>query len=162
VPDEPRRHRVLAAAHHHLGVAVDPRGQGQGGVERLGRQRAQQLAFDGPVVPDAGRPVADAPPIVGVVGALQLDVLKERLRTEYSLPIEFETARFQVCRWVSADDKAKLDTFIAGHRGDMAEDLDGAPVFLAPSDFMLNYEMERAPKIVFSDVKDYQRHTAAA
>jgi peptide chain release factor 3 len=44
----------------------------------------------------------------------------------------------------------------------MAEDLDGAPVFLAPSAFMLNYEIERAPKVTFSDVKDYQRHTAAA
>ena len=44
----------------------------------------------------------------------------------------------------------------------MAEDLDGAPVFMAPSVFMLNYEIERAPKIVFSDIKDHQRHTAAA
>jgi hypothetical protein len=33
---------------------------------------------------------------------------------------------------------------------------------MAPSAFMLNYEMERAPKVTFSDVKDYQRHTAAA
>jgi peptide chain release factor 3 len=44
----------------------------------------------------------------------------------------------------------------------MAEDLDGAPVFMAPSQFLLNYEIERAPKVSFSAVKDYQRHTAAA
>ena len=29
--------------------------------------------------------------IVGVVGALQLDVLKERLQGEYGLPIDYET-----------------------------------------------------------------------
>ena len=41
----------------------------------------------------------------------------------------------------------------------MAHDLDGAPVFMAPSEFMLNYAKERAPGIAFSDVKDYQRQT---
>ena len=38
----------------------------------------------------------------------------------------------------------------------MARDLDDAPVFLAESAFMLTYEMEKWPDIVFSDVKDYQ------
>ena len=41
-------------------------------------------------------------------------------------------------------------------------DLDGAPVFMASSDFTLTYEIERAPKITFSDIKDYQRHDAVA
>jgi peptide chain release factor 3 len=44
----------------------------------------------------------------------------------------------------------------------MAADLDGAPVFMASSEFTLNYEIERAPKIAFSDIKDYQRHDAVA
>ena len=38
----------------------------------------------------------------------------------------------------------------------MAHDLDGAPVFMAPSEFMLNYARDRAPEIVFTDVKAYQ------
>jgi peptide chain release factor 3 len=103
-----------------------------------------------------------SPQIVGVVGALQLDVLKARLASEYDLEIEFEQPRFTVGRWIAAENPADRDAFIASHRGDMAEDLDGAPVFLAPSQFLLNYEIERAPKIVFSDVKDYQRHSADA
>jgi peptide chain release factor 3 len=73
------------------------------------------------------------------------------------LPIDFEAARFQVCRWVTSEDPAVLDQFAAEHRADMAEDLDGAPVFMAPSGFMLNYVRERAPQIAFTDVKDYQR-----
>uniref|UniRef100_UPI003F244B65 hypothetical protein n=1 Tax=Rhizobium sp. F40D2 TaxID=3453141 RepID=UPI003F244B65 len=35
-----------------------------------------------------------SPAIVGVVGALQLDVLKERLMAEYGLPVSFEMSRF--------------------------------------------------------------------
>src|SRR5262249_6173382 len=86
------------------------------------------------------------------------DVLKERLSSEYNLPIEFDTPRFQVCRWVSANAEADLYAFTARHHADMAEDLDGALVFMAPSIFELRYEMQRASAIVFSDVKDHQRH----
>ena len=43
----------------------------------------------------------------------------------------------------------------------MAEDLDGSPVFMAPSAYMLKFEMDRAPEVKFSDVKDYQREAMA-
>jgi peptide chain release factor 3 len=119
------------------------------------REALGQMAEEGVV--QVFLPIDGSPPIVGVVGALQLDVLKDRLASEYNLPIEFETSRFETCRWVSAASRADLDAFIAAHRGDMAEDLDGSPVFMAPSAFMLRYEMERAPKIEFTDIKDYQR-----
>ena len=119
------------------------------------REALRQMAEEGVV--QVFLPVDGSPPIVGVVGALQLDVLKDRLGAEYNLPIDFDMARFEVCRWVSAPAKADLDAFAASHRGAMAEDFDGALVFMAPSGFMLTYEMERAPGIVFSDVKDYQR-----
>lgn len=35
-----------------------------------------------------------------------------------------------------------------------AEDLDGDPVYLARSEFYLGYTRERAPGVVFTDVKD--------
>ena len=38
----------------------------------------------------------------------------------------------------------------------MADDLDGAPVFLAQSALDLRYEQERWPEIKFADIKDYQ------
>jgi peptide chain release factor 3 len=119
------------------------------------REALRQMAEEGVV--QVFTPYDGSPPIVGVVGALQLDVLKERLAAEYNLTIDFEAARFQVCRWVEAADAGKLDRFAGEHRADMAHDLDGAPVFMAPSDFMLNYARDRAPDIVFTDVKAYQR-----
>jgi peptide chain release factor 3 len=120
----------------------------------------QQLAEEGVVqlfVPSDGSGA-----IVGVVGALQLDVLAERLQSEYGLPIGFEQSRFTICRWITSDDKTELQKFIDSHGSSIAHDLDGAPVFLAQSAFTLNYEIERWPAIKISDVKDYQVRDKAA
>ena len=86
--------------------------------------------------------------IVGVVGALQLDVLDRRLNAEYGLPVTFEQSRFEVCRWVNSDEKGELDKFVDAYPSSIARDLDGAPVFMASSAFNLRYEQERWPKIV--------------
>ena len=99
--------------------------------------------------------------IVGVVGALQLDVLQARLKAEYGLDITYDVSRFSVCRWITSEDGKKLDTFMERHLSAIARDLDGAPVFLAPNAFSLNYDAERYPEITFSDVKDYQRKAVA-
>lgn len=123
------------------------------------KEALEQMAEEGVVqlfLPEDGSPA-----MVGVVGALQLDVLKERLAVEYTLPVDFEMARFTICRWISADDPAELQRFMDSHRGDMARDLDGDPVFLAPHEFGLNYEAERWKQIRFAAVKDYQVRDAA-
>jgi peptide chain release factor 3 len=99
--------------------------------------------------------------IAGVVGALQLDVLAERLGAEYGLSVSFETSRFEFARWIAAKSPAELDRFIHAHPASMARDLDGAPVFMAASAFDLKYEQERWPEIVFSDIKDYQKSMAS-
>jgi peptide chain release factor 3 len=122
------------------------------------REALQQMAEEGVVqifIPNDG-----AAAMVGVVGALQLDVLVERLNAEYGLPVSFEQSRFEVCRWVSCDDPVELDKFTRAFPSSMAVDLDGAPVFMAQSAFTLRYEQERWPKIDFSDIKDYQRKAA--
>jgi peptide chain release factor 3 len=123
------------------------------------KEALQQMAEEGVV--QLFSPEDGSPAIVGVVGALQLDVLKERLNMEYGLPVDFEMARFSVCRWITADAKDELERFIEGHRGDIARDLDGDPVFLAPHEFGLNYEAERWKQIRFDAVKDYQVREAA-
>jgi peptide chain release factor 3 len=123
------------------------------------REALQQMAEEGVVqlfLPEDGSPA-----IVGVVGALQIDVLRERLKLEYQLPVSFEMSRFSVCRWISAGDKTEVERFVAAHRGDIARDLDGDAVFLADSTFSLNYEAERWKAIRFSDIKDYQVAKAA-
>ena len=124
------------------------------------KEALQQMAEEGVV--QLFQPEDGSPAIVGVVGALQLDVLKERLAFEYTLPVDFEMARFSVCRWISADSRLEVERFIEAHRGDIARDLDGDPVFLAPHEFGLNYEAERWKAIRFTAVKDYQVRDQAA
>ena len=119
------------------------------------REALQQMAEEGVVqvfIPNDGSGA-----IVGVVGALQLDVLAERLQAEYGLPVTFEQSRFEVCRWISADEEAELEKFIRAFPSSIALDLDAAPVFLAQSAWALRYEQEKWPQLNFSDVKDYQK-----
>jgi peptide chain release factor 3 len=123
------------------------------------KEALQQMAEEGVV--QLFSPEDGSPAIVGVVGALQLDVLKERLQGEYGLPVSFEMSRFSVCRWVSADQSVDLDKFITARRGDIARDLDGDPVFLAQDGFSLRYEAERYPAINMVAIKEYHAIKAA-
>jgi len=118
------------------------------------KEALHQLAEEGVVqlfTPDDGAPL-----IIGVIGALQIDVLAERLKQEYNMEALFEQPRFNLCRWIEADNRADLDEFIAAHRSDMAQDMDGAPVFMAENGFSLNYEAQRWPKIRFAAMRAYQ------
>src|SRR5579871_6086089 len=116
------------------------------------KQALQEMAEEGVV--QVFRPVDGSPALIGVVGPLQLDVLRDRLATEYGLPVEFDPSEFQLARWISAADKKALDAFADANRAGIANDLDGDLVYLARSQFYLDYTRERAPGIVFTDVKD--------
>ncbi|KYH00023.1 peptide chain release factor 3 [Bradyrhizobium sp. DOA1] len=119
------------------------------------KEALQQMSEEGVV--QVFRPRDGAPALVGVVGALQLDVLKARLEAEYSLPVEFEISEFQLARWVSSEDRKKLDTFIAANTSSIADDVDGDPVYLARNEFYLGYTRERAEGIEFTNVKDVKK-----
>jgi len=119
------------------------------------KEALQQMSEEGVV--QVFRPRDGAPALVGVVGPLQLDVLKARLDAEYSLPVEFEVSEFQLARWISSDDRKKLDAFIAANGSGIADDVDGDPVFMARNEFYLGYTKERAEGIAFSTVKDVKK-----
>jgi len=119
------------------------------------KEALQQMSEEGVV--QVFRPRDGAPALVGVVGPLQLDVLKARLDAEYSLPVEFEVSEFQLARWISCDDRKKLDAFVAANGSGVADDVDGDPVFLAKNEFYLGYTKERAEGIVFSSIKDVKK-----
>jgi peptide chain release factor 3 len=119
------------------------------------KEALQQMSEEGVV--QVFRPRDGAPALVGVVGALQLDVLKARLEAEYALPVEFEVSEFQLARWISCDDRKKLDTFIAANTSSIADDVDGDPVYLARNEFYLGYTRERAEGIEFASVKDVKK-----
>jgi peptide chain release factor 3 len=124
------------------------------------KQALQQMAEEGVV--QVFRPLDGSPALVGVVGALQLDVLKVRLKDEYGLPVDFEPAEFQLARWIAAAERKKLDDFVATYGSSIAEDLDGDMVYLAKNQFYLDYTRERAPGIAFTDIKDVKVTAVAA
>jgi peptide chain release factor 3 len=119
------------------------------------KEALQQMSEEGVV--QVFRPRDGAPALVGVVGPLQLDVLKARLDAEYQLPVSFEVSEFSLARWISSDNPKKLDAFMTANNSGVADDVDGDPVFLAKNDFYLKYTKERAEDIVFADIKDVKK-----
>ncbi|MBI3704666.1 MAG: peptide chain release factor 3 [Rhizobiales bacterium] len=124
------------------------------------KEALQQMAEEGVV--QVFRPLDGAPALVGVVGPLQLDVLKDRLSGEYGLDIDFETPEFQLARWIACAEARKLDDFVSANYSSVAEDLDGDRVFMARNQFILDYTRERSPGIVFTDIKDVKNKGVAA
>jgi peptide chain release factor 3 len=115
------------------------------------REALSEMAEEGVVQLFA--PVDGSPQIVGVIGALQLDVLADRLTHEYGLPIAFDPAPCGTVRWIAADAPDLLAKFTERNRRKIATDNDGDPVFLAESDFDLRWTADKNPDIRFTDIK---------
>jgi peptide chain release factor 3 len=98
--------------------------------------------------------------IVGVVGALQLDVLAARIKTEYDLGVRFETSQFDTARWL-AGDLAEVKRFEDANRAALAEDHDGVKVFLARSGWDLDRMMKDWPTITFTATREQTVEKAA-
>ena len=124
------------------------------------KQALEELSEEG--VAQVFRPTDGSALLVGVVGPLQLDVLKARLAAEYGLNIDWSTPEFQFARWISAPDRRITDRFAASYASAIAEDFDGDLVFLARTAFDLEYTGEHNKDIVFSDVKDIHRRKQVA
>jgi peptide chain release factor 3 len=92
--------------------------------------------------------------IVGVVGALQLDVLETRMVAEYNLKVGFEASPWDIARWVSADDPADMKRVSEALRPSMAEDGDGAPVLLIRNAWELGRFQQDWPKVKFASVRE--------
>lgn len=122
------------------------------------KQALQELAEEGVV--QVFRPHDGSPAMIGVVGPLQLDVLKVRLAEEYGLPVDFDVSEFELARWISSEDETALNAFMTANRSGIADDLDGDPVFLARNQFYLDYTRERAAGIAFVDIKDVKKVAA--
>ena len=116
------------------------------------RKALESLAEEG--VTQLFRPNMGADIIVGAVGALQIEVMAERIKTEYGLEVIFEIPPYQTARWLVCADPQKIEDFTAKNRNTMAEDLDGAPVYLAKSPWDIGYAQEKNPDIEFQKVKE--------
>ena len=112
-------------------------------LEGLGEEGVTQLF----------RPLIGSDFVVGAVGQLQLEVMADRLSGEYALDVVFEPAPYAEARWLGGS-RAAVEDFISKHRGAMAEDIDGQPVFLAKSAWETSYVAERYPEVEFHRTKE--------
>ncbi|MCC6597314.1 MAG: peptide chain release factor 3 [Alphaproteobacteria bacterium] len=111
----------------------------------------EQLAEEGAA--RVFKPIQGSDWIVGVVGALQFDVLADRIRTEYTIPVKFEATSLYTARWLFAKDTLVLKKFMDSIQSSIALDHDGDPVFLARNDWHLNDSISKNPDIEFRAMK---------
>lgn len=116
------------------------------------RKAVEDLAEEG--VSQVFKPVDGSQWIVGVVGPLQFEVLTTRIESEYNIKAGFEDSPFVTARWVVADDPLDLQRFMDANKHNMAEDRDGAPVFMARNTWQLNRAQEDAPKVRFNATRE--------
>ena len=91
---------------------------------------------------------------VGVVGALQFDVLADRIQNEYTLPVVFESTAIMTARWIEGD-AATLERFSRANESALADDHQGTPVFLARNTWHLETTEKEWPDLVFKKTRDY-------
>lgn len=91
--------------------------------------------------------------IVGVVGALQFEVLASRIELEYGIPVRFEASQFTSARWVTGPTD-KVEAFANANKQHMAQDHDGDLVFLT----RLQWDIDRVgrdhPDLTLSATKE--------
>jgi peptide chain release factor 3 len=99
------------------------------------------------------KPMIGSGYIVGVVGALQFEVLASRIEQEYGLPVRFEPSQFTSARWVSGP-KPEVEAFVNVNKGHIAQDHDGDMVYLT----RLKWDIDRVerdyPKVKLTATKD--------
>ena len=90
-------------------------------------------------------------PILAAGGALQFDVVRFRLESEYTVETAIEPLGFSAVRWVSGE-TGEIAT-VANSRGRLrAEDRDGNPVILFTTAWDLRYAEENSPGLRFSAI----------
>ncbi|TRW98397.1 peptide chain release factor 3 [Paracoccus sp. M683] len=91
--------------------------------------------------------------IVGVVGALQFEVLASRIEIEYGIPVRFESSQFTSARWVSGP-QDKLDAFANLNKQHMATDHDGDPVYLTRLQWDIDRVIRDYPDLKLTATKE--------
>jgi peptide chain release factor 3 len=115
------------------------------------KRALEQLAEEG--VTRVFKPLVGGDWIVGVVGALQLDVLAARIKSEYDLGVRFEQGAFETARWLSGP-ADEIKRFEDAHRSLMAEDHDGVKVFMARNAWDLDRMMKDWPGLKFNATRE--------
>ncbi|MCU0356230.1 MAG: peptide chain release factor 3 [Cyclobacteriaceae bacterium] len=93
--------------------------------------------------------------VVGVVGALQFEVIQFRLKNEYGASVQFVPQNIYKACWISSKDPKKLNEFIASKQRHIARDKDGKLVFMAESKGWLQMVQENFPDIGFHFTSEF-------
>ncbi|MGB1075025.1 MAG: peptide chain release factor 3 [Flavobacteriales bacterium] len=94
--------------------------------------------------------------IVGTVGELQFEVIQYRLEHEYGAKCEFQPKSYHKACWIVSDNEAKLEEFKRIKGQDMVKDKDENDVFLAPSKFLLDMEIQNFPELTFHFTSEFK------
>ncbi|MBE2247354.1 MAG: peptide chain release factor 3 [Candidatus Competibacteraceae bacterium] len=99
--------------------------------------------------------------IVGTVGELQFEVIQYRLEHEYKASCMFSPMPYHKACWITSAHKAKLDEFISRKHANIGWDKEDNPVFLAPSEWLLNLARQDYPDIVFHATSEFKQQQLA-
>ena len=93
--------------------------------------------------------------VVGVVGALQFEVIQHRLQHEYGATCRFVSQNIYKACWIDSEDKKKLKEFIDSKFRHIAKDKDGKLVFMAESKSWLQMVQDNFPDINFYFISEF-------
>jgi peptide chain release factor 3 len=93
--------------------------------------------------------------LLGAVGQLQFEVVADRLAREYKVDAIYEPAGIATARWITYPDEAVRKEFERMQGAQLASDVDGNPVYLAPNRYNLQVTMERWPKVRFHATREH-------
>lgn len=94
--------------------------------------------------------------VIGVVGALQFEVIQFRLKNEYSATVQFAPLNIYKACWISSKDPKKLDEFIESKQRHIARDKDDKLVFMAESKAWLQMVQDNFPDIEFHFTSEFR------
>ncbi|KAA0914765.1 peptide chain release factor 3 [Aquicoccus porphyridii] len=91
--------------------------------------------------------------VVGVVGALQFEVLASRIEMEYGIPVRFEPSQFTSARWVDGDRQA-VEKFTDSNKQHIAHDHDGDIVYLTRLQWDIDRIERDHPEVTLKATKE--------
>jgi len=99
------------------------------------------------------RPMIGSGFIVGVVGALQFDVLASRIKLEYGLPVSFDSLQFTSARWVNGP-RTTVERFVEANKQHISHDHDGDVVYLTRLQWDIDRVERDYPDVTLNPIKE--------
>jgi peptide chain release factor 3 len=115
------------------------------GLQQLCEEGASQVFF----------PQSTNDIVVGVVGALQFEVIQFRLQAEYGADVIFETCAYRIARWIvpkaglASKYESSLDQLAKSYDVNLSKDAEERWAILVSSEYALSKAQERFPDVDF-------------